>query len=117
MASCKALNFQFITKRTLSWTNDPIKILGIWVHQNFNVIYEYNFGPILNKCEVILNSWQHRGLTTMGRICIANSLIASLLSQKLAVLPMPDENFFKKYKKIVLDFIWKKGMHKVQYEN
>ena len=53
----------------------------------------------------------------MGRICIANSLIASLLSQKLAVLPMPDENFFKKYKKIVLDFIWQKGMHKVQYAN
>ena len=80
LGPCKALNFQFITKRTLSWTNDPIKILGLWVHQNFNVIYEYNFGPILNKCEVILNSWQHRGLTTMGRICFANSLIASLLS-------------------------------------
>ena len=51
----------------------------------------------------------------MGKICIINALVASLFMQKLAVLPLPADSFFKQYKDIILEFLWEGKAHKVSY--
>ena len=108
-------DFQFITKRTVQWTTEPVKILGIWVLPDKQIMQNKNFNSLLEKSRTILNSWKSRNLTCLGRICIVNTLVASLFAQKLAVLPLPSDSFFIEYKKIVLDFIWKGGAHQVKY--
>ena len=116
LGPCRVHDFQFLTKKTLAWTDNPVKILGIWIHYNPEVIYSENLDKLLSKCQSILATWRHRGLTTIGRICIVNTLVSSLLSHKLAILPYPPPEFFKKYKTIILDFIWNKRRHKIRYE-
>ena len=112
----KRQDFQYITKKTLSWTTEPIKILGFWIHTDLHLVKRINFEETLQKCSVILKKWAGRKLTVMGKICIINTLISSLFAHKLACLPSPTQDFYKAYKKIVLDFIWENKPHKVSYQ-
>ena len=52
----------------------------------------------------------------MGKICIINTLITSQIMHKLAILPFPTESFIKKYKHMILSFLWGNGVHKISYE-
>ena len=59
--------------------------------------------------------WKHRNLSIIGKICIVNTLITSLSAYRLVVLPTPEENFFKKYRQIVLEFMWNQKPAKIGY--
>ena len=106
---------QFITKKTLAWTQEPVKILGIWIHPDPKISEALNYDALLEKSKRILKQWSGRNLSWMGKIVIINSLVSSLFAYRLAVLPTPSEEFFKKYKTIVLDFLWKGGKSHVRY--
>ena len=95
---------------------EPIKILGIWIHQDFEVIQKLNFEDRLDHVEKLLNGWRNRSLTLMGKICVINSLVASPFSHKLMSLPSPSEKFFMKYKKIINEFLWNGKISKIRYE-
>ena len=67
---------QFITKEELAWTQDPVKILGIWFHYDQDTCYKLNFERTLQKCQITLNTWKSRNLSWLGKIAVINSLIA-----------------------------------------
>ena len=74
-----------------------------------------NFYQTLQKCKEILETWKKRKLTTIGKICVVNVLVTSLFSQKLAILPMPPQQFFDEYRQMVTKFIWDDKVPKIRY--
>ena len=115
LGKCRREDFQFITKKTVTWSTEPVKILGIWFTHDSVVRNKLNFFDTLEKCKNILNSWRKRKLTTMGKISVVNSLVSSLFAHKLMTLPTPPVEFYSQYKSIILDFIWDGKPHKVAY--
>ena len=107
--------FQFIMKKTLAWTEEPVKILGCWIHRDMALAMMLNTESVLRKAKQTLEKWTNRNLSWMGKISVINSLIVSLFSYQLAVLPFPSSSFFQKYKQIVLEFLWGTAPSKISY--
>ena len=63
LGSIKNSNAKFYSKNKLQWTNDPFKILGIYVTGDTSELYEYNLEPLLNKAKSVLQLWQSRTLS------------------------------------------------------
>ena len=85
-------------KYPLSWTNQPIKILGIFIHTNMEYMHELNYPPLLQKVQEIITMWRYRSLSLLDKFQIINSLLASQFVYRLMVLPSPPERILKEYK-------------------
>ena len=67
------------------WTNEDIKVLGVTIaHED---ILEKNYENMVEKVRKILNSWQNRGLSLLGKVQVINTLVASQFVYKMMVLP------------------------------
>ena len=108
---------EFYTIRKLYWSTGPITILGIKIHPDVTLMMTENFHQLLVKIQDILGSWVHRNLTLIGRIIVVNSLVSTLFIHKMLALPTPDEEFFKRYKKSIMNFIWQGKIPKIRYED
>ena len=76
-------DFKYITKKVVAWTDEPIKVLGIWIHPEWEMVIDANFSKLLKKSESVLKSWKGRGLSWMGKICVINTLVSPLFIQKV----------------------------------
>ena len=103
------------TLKKLFWSPGPIKILGIWIHLDTDLMYKENFCKKLNKIDGILNNWSQRGLSLIGKITVVNHLINTLFIHTLTALLVHNEDFFVQYKKKILQFLWGTGPHKIAY--
>lgn len=93
------------TKKTLQWTNKPIKVLGITLSNECDL--EINYDGMLDKIKDILKSWTFRNPTLMGRVLLINSLVGSLYVYKMNVLPNLSAKHIKAFETIVRKFLWK----------
>ena len=112
---CKNSDFQYITKRMVVWTEEPVKILGFWIHPDPQVVQTRNFTEVLDKTEGILKQWKGRGLSWLGKICIIN-LSCFTIRSEISCAPTPHLEFLKRYKEITLNFLWSSGQHKMAYD-
>ena len=106
IGSLKNTQAKLYTQAQLNWTNEPINILGVWVHYDINKVYELNYKPILDKVRSILNSWSNRGLSLCGKILIVNQLIASLFVYKIMVLPTIPVKVARILETEIGNFLW-----------
>ena len=104
------------TLRQLFWSPGPIRILGIMIYPDRQVMYEENFLKPLEKIKDTIAAWKLRTTTLIGRIIVVNCLINTLFTHKFMCLPDPPKSFFQKYKEIVLDFLWESKRLKIKYE-
>ena len=93
------------TKKDLSWTNDPISILGVKMSNDMKEVDNYE--AVLEKMQTVLHNWYYRQMTLMGKVLIVNTLCESLFVYKLTVLANISPNTIKKIEEIVNSFIWK----------
>ena len=100
----------------LHWIDQPIKILGIFVHTDPEMYAELNYSPLLKKIREIITMWHYRSLTILGKIQVINSLVASQFTYRFSTLPSPPANFFNDYKALITEFIWDRKRPKVAYE-
>ena len=107
---------KFYTKKKLFWSPKPIKILGIYLFPEKQVIYRENFQEALHRVKDTLDRWKERNLTLMGKIVVINTLVSTIFIHKLLALPDPLEIFYKEYKQLVLDFIWDSKIPKIKYD-
>ena len=106
---------KFYMLKPLFWTDRPIKMLGVKIHPNWDIIYQENYVKVLDKIEGILQKWTNRSLTLPGKITVVNLLIASLLVHKFLSLQSPKREFYTKYKKLICDFLWNGKKAKIRY--
>ena len=113
--SIKHSNAKFYSDRQLNWTNEPIKVLGIWIDHNEDECAKINYEKLINKSRAILAQWSKRSLSLIGKIEIVNSLIESLFVYKMYVLPTIPLGIVKQMENMVNTFLWK-GRPKISME-
>ena len=107
---------KFYTLKRLYWSPRSIRVLGIKIIPSAPIIYQENFMDVLEKVENIFGKWCNRVLTLKGKIVIVNSLVSSLFMHKFLALPTPPGEFFKRYKRLVLEFLWDGKKAKIPYK-
>jgi exonuclease III len=89
----------------ITFTNDAVKCLGVYVGHNKEECYNKNFIDKCNSLEKILNVWKKRYLTMYGRVLIIKTLGISKLTYIFSILHVPEE-IIKIVDKICYHFLW-----------
>ena len=106
IGSLQKSNTKIYTQPDVKWSSDTIRVLGIDIYQNEEVLIEKNYAKTLNSASATLNQWANRSLSLIGKVNVVNTLIMSLFIYKLFVLPMIPHKLLKKIEQLVSDFIW-----------
>ena len=106
---------RYYTLKRLYWSPTSIKILGMNIHPDWEIMYQENFLELLDKVQDIIKAWSYRNQSLMGRIVIINHLINTLFIHKFLVLPTPKLEFFEIYKKMILEYLWDGKTPKIAY--
>ena len=93
------------------WSNEDITVLGVTIAHN-NVL-EKNYQDIVGKAKRVLDSWQNRSLSLMGKVQVINTMVGSLFVYKMLVLPHIPQGVVKKLYNLFREFIWNKKKSKI----
>ena len=104
------------TQKIISWTNEPINVLGVWVYPILDDVIARNYEELGRKAEVALNKWSQRTMSLHGKVFIVNNLITSLFVYRMTVLPRMHAELFKKLKALIVKFIWNNSRPKISYD-
>ena len=96
IGSLRNTQASFYSSNKLHWTNELIKVLGIYITQDHNQLITMNIEPVLMKVKVTLQLWEKRDLSLLGKIEIVNALVGLLFVYKMSVLPNIGEDYHKK---------------------
>ena len=113
IGSARDGNAKQYSKRKLQWSKDKVNILGIWIADSDASMIRENIDPLFDKIEAIFKLWSQRGLSLIGKILIANTLVASLFVYKMMVLPLLHKSYYQKIEQITLKFIWQERKSKI----
>ena len=103
-------NYKLCPELGLRWEQD-FKLLGV----NFNGTLqnmESNFEIKLIEIKSVIQHWQYRFLSPIGRACVAKTLLLSKLSHLASVIPIVNKNKLKEIENLIYNFIWQ-GKEKV----
>ena len=106
---------KYYTMKKLFWFDGSIRMLGIQVHPDWNIMHDLNYTATLKKVERILDNWTYRNLTLIDKIALINSTVASLFTYKFMCIPSPHPNFFKQYKTLINKFLWGSTVPRIRY--
>ena len=104
------------TQRSVSWTNEPINVLGIWVSPDLDVCINKNYTEIVTKAVAVLKQWKNKTLSLIGKILVVNTLIMSLFVYRMTALPFMMKSLEKQLKQEIISFIWNGARPKISYE-
>ena len=107
MGSLNKTNAQFYSRLPLTWSDGPIKILGMEVCVDNKNTAKINYQDLINKMDMVMGQWGKRDLTLIGKTEVCNSLILSQFWYKLQILPSPTKEIIQECKCKVSNFIWK----------
>ena len=113
MGSLRKSEAKFYTEKELNWTNDPVNVLGISVHHDEKVLICENYGKIVEKSRAIIQTWNKRSLSLLGKIMIINTLIASLFVYPMMVLPTVPQSLVKQMEELFTKFLWDNKKSKI----
>jgi len=91
----------------ITFTDEPVKTMGIYFGHNTETLYERNWGKKLKTLEKLLSSWKSRKLTMFGRVVIIKSLVVSKLLYSFNILEINKE-VIKKVESMIYAFLWGK---------
>ena len=89
----------------ISWTNEIVKCLGVYFGHNKAKCQQANIEKQIQKSENIINSWNKRNLSLLGKITVVKSLILPNITFIASVCTIPPE-YIQKFKSIIYNFIW-----------
>ena len=108
-------NIVFTTSEQLQWVQET-KILGINVQANRQRMLQVNYENLFKRMQNVLNPWGARSATLMGKILIVNALMSSQAVYKFLILNSPQDEFFKKVKSLVIEFLWEGKKPLIAYD-
>ena len=94
-----------------SWTNKPIKALGIYYSYDQKLLHEKNFIENLDSVKKLRNIWSARGLSLYGKVTIIKSLIVPKFVYVSSLLTTP-KGVIQELNRLIFKFLWK-GVDKV----
>ena len=92
-------------KQNIKWTFRKVKSLGVWFSTSVEEVAILNDQEKKEKITKILNCWQVRRLTLLGKITVIKSLAASQLVYIMSPLPS-SQSYLKEIHQILYNFLW-----------
>ena len=94
------------------WGDTQFNLLGINFPNDMSELPRLNYVNALGKAEQIMNSWQYRYLTPIGKITIIKTLIVSIFTHLFMVIPTPIETI-NELNKLLFNFLWDEKPDKI----
>ena len=91
-------------------TQEPVKVLGIWISKNPHEIQALNLNQRIDKLKTILNVWKQRGLTIKDKIAIVKAKALPLITYVTNFIYIPTD-VIESVDKLLYEFVWKKKHH------
>ena len=105
VGSMKKSNAKLYTAQELNWS-DQINVLGVEIRDTNVEQIQSNYPKIIEKCEQIMKSWTNRNVSLLGKINVVNTLVASLYTYKMMVLPLIPDTMINRIHQSIEHFIW-----------
>ena len=106
IGSLRISDARLITQDQVNWTSESVKVLGVTVISDEVQYIKANYGPVLTQATNTLKTWSNKSISLIGKVCIVNTLIASLFVHKMMVLPNLTQEFLKQMEESIESFIW-----------
>ena len=97
----------------MKWTNNPIKILGIWCSCNPLETIDLNYHERIKKLKSLLNIWGQRNISLKGKITVLWSVALPLILYTCSILYTP-QWVIKEVDMIFFKFLWSNKKHHVK---
>ncbi|XP_013411821.1 uncharacterized protein LOC106174705 [Lingula anatina] len=98
----------------MKWVYDSFNLLGIEFTLNLQDMIKTNFEQYIVKIKRMLQQWERRPLTPIGKITVPKTLVVPMLNHLFISLPNPDETYMKLLNTMFFQFIWGKKTEKVK---
>ena len=105
---------------TLAWPiqwDTKIRVLGVDFTVDYAETRKINFDNLIQKVRASIAVWALRSLTVIGKILVVNALLVSQFVYKLVCLYTPEDQQFKKFKILIIEFIWEGKTTKIAYNH
>ena len=103
-------------KPDISWVEGKVFALGVWFATDRNVMLRSNYDERIGKIKNVIETWQFRRLTLLGKITLIKSLLVSQLIYILTPLPTYT-NALQTVKKLLFEFLWDGKGNKIKREH
>ena len=94
------------TKWKLLWGKQTFKLLGINFNTDLTKMMEQNYTPKIRALENIVESWEKRNLTPLGKITAIKVLFIPAINHLFITLPSPDQEIVNHIYSILFHFLW-----------
>ena len=99
---------------SLTGDQQPFSLLGIEFSVELDKIVRMNYRNILPKIKSLIQQWNRRILTPIGRVTIIKSLILPKLNHLFISLPTPSYETISLLCKDLFEFLWRAKCDKVK---
>ena len=103
-----------LLKLNLNWDTTQFNVLGLSFSVDLLDCTEINFSNQIVEIKKILNHWNNRYLTPIGKITIIKTFILSKLNHLLLSLPNPNPGLLSKIKSMFYRFLWSNKPDKIK---
>ena len=100
---------KFDIDKPIVWDPGGVNVLGIEI-RNSPID---NYRLLLQKSVQVMNQWQNRTLTLMGKILIINTLVSSLYVYVLQVELNPPKIFYREFEQAIQNYLWSRKKCKI----
>ena len=106
-------NKKLFPERNFRWSENKVKVLGVWISTNNNIMLNLNFREKVDKIRNVLSCWKYRRLTLLGKILVIKSLAAS----QLTYIPAPlatNHKIISEINDLFYSFLWNNKEDKIE---
>ena len=104
----------YVMTNDLRHFEENINVLGVEVMLNKDMnLLNVNYDPIMQKVQGVLSTWNRRNLSLNGKVLIINSMVASLFTYKMLVLPEIPTRIVNQFNTMISKFIWNGRVPKI----
>ena len=113
IGSLRLQNRRIELNKNILWSFCKVNALGVWVSTIKEESAMLNFQEKKEKISKIIENWQFRRLTLLGKITVIKSLLASQLVYILSPLPTPS-GYLKEINSLLYKFLWNGKCDKIK---
>ena len=97
----------------IKWSQEPIKVLGVYICTDSKKVIEANFSLRIKKLKQQINIWKQRNLSLIGKVLILKTFGISQFIYLAGLLPFPTCKM-KEINQIMYEFVWNGKTDKVK---
>ncbi len=102
------------TQKSFKWENAAINVLGIDISCDNDEVVKLNYDKVLKNISKIVELWENRNLSLIGKVLVVNTLMGSHFVYKLSALESPSDDQKKQFNDIITNYIWNRKRPKIK---